>query len=262
MEGSADPDPRTMPIIGTDASGLTFTLSWDTIAQWQLYSARMCIDDAIGIGACAILLITMIMLTGKDKRRSPIFIFNTLSLLLHLASSILFTLYFTGPLYHPYALFTGDYSRTPRSALNVSAATSVLTWLTHVTIAASLLLQTKVVLVVAAKRERVMLMVGAVCFVVLFVGFNFALNVAQIVTSYRLEPSTAFAWMSTASQAIMTVAIIYFCSIFVAKLAIAIRRRHRLGINNFGPMQIILIMSCQTLIIPGKYSNPFNYHLT
>jgi pheromone alpha factor receptor len=49
------------------------------------------------------------------------------------------------------------------------------------------------------------------------------------------------------------ISICVFSSVFCTKLGLAIRSRRSLGLKQFGAMQIIFIMGCQTLTIPGKF---------
>ena len=46
--------------------------------------------------------------------------------------------------------------------------------------------------------------------------------------------------------------IAYFSLVFCAKLAVAVLQRRRLGIRQFGAMEIVLIMALQTMLVPGK----------
>jgi pheromone alpha factor receptor len=50
------------------------------------------------------------------------------------------------------------------------------------------------------------------------------------------------------------VAVWVYAVIFTWKLGVAIVQRRRMRMTQFGPMQIIFIMGCQTLIVPGMSS--------
>lgn len=65
---------------------------------------------------------------------------------------------------------------------------------------------------------------------------------------------TQITW--TISKILFAFNICFFTSIFNFKLWIAIRRREALGLPSFGPLQIIFIMGCQTMIVPGEFRPP------
>ncbi|QSL65913.1 hypothetical protein MERGE_003050 [Pneumocystis wakefieldiae] len=57
-------------------------------------------------------------------------------------------------------------------------------------------------------------------------------------------------WPYTAARISFAFSIFIGCIVFIYKLLVTIYRRHKMGVKEFGPLQIIFIMSCQTLIIP------------
>jgi pheromone alpha factor receptor len=61
-------------------------------------------------------------------------------------------------------------------------------------------------------------------------------------------------WIESATNVTLTVSICFFCVIFVTKLGFAIKQRRQLGVREFGPMRIIFIMGCQTMVVPAIFS--------
>ncbi|KAI9663641.1 MAG: hypothetical protein M1821_007131 [Bathelium mastoideum] len=87
----------------------------------------------------------------------------------------------------------------------------------------------------------------------LAIGFQFAdmvLNARQIMTQ---ETGSADNMIASATNITVTISICYLSLVFVLKLGYAIVERRKLGLKQFGPMQIIFIMGCQTLIVPGRF---------
>ena len=91
------------------------------------------------------------------------------------------------------------------------------------------------------------------------VGIRFALvilnirwNILAVDTSTESQLATVQNLASAANIALM-VNITFFSIIFCTKLAHAILQRRKMGMKQFGPMQIIFVMGCQTLVIPGEF---------
>ncbi|KMU88355.1 pheromone receptor PREB [Coccidioides immitis H538.4] len=61
-----------------------------------------------------------------------------------------------------------------------------------------------------------------------------------------------FSRVSSLTNILTTVSICYFSTIFVAKLGFAIHARRTLGLTGFGAMQVMFIMSCQSMIVPAR----------
>ena len=261
------PDPPTIddlfaqPVNLTLPDGSTFAITLTDIDEYTSYGIRICINYASQIGASFMLLVVLLLLTKPDKRRSPIFALNTACLGLSTVRSVLQCLYFTGAFYDPYAVFAAEYSRVPGVQYRVSVAAAVLILLLVGCIEASLILQVRAVCATLAGSKRgAAVVVASVVVALLAVGFRFALTVVNARAIVAAEDFAHWYWLPNATNIVMTISICFFCVIFVSKLGWALLERRKLGLKQFGPLQIILIMGCQTLIIPGKslnFSRPF-----
>ncbi|KAK7516452.1 mating-type alpha-pheromone receptor PreB [Phyllosticta citriasiana] len=216
------------------------------------YAIRTCINYATQIGASIILLAILLVLTKHEKRRSPIFIFNTLSLILNILRTVFSCLYFTGAWWDPYSYFSGDYSNITDVDIADSVAATILTLALVICIEISLVLQVRVVCVTIPKTQRYALVVLSSLFALTAVAIRFVatvLNVQAIMGIFTTGPDFA-----NASNITITISICFFSLVFVGKLAHAIRNRRRLGLKQFGPMQIIFVMGCNTMVIPAIFS--------
>ena len=82
-----------------------------------------------------------------------------------------------------------------------------------------------------------------------------ALTVQNSQAVLAAEDSSSTIWLQKASIYTITASIVFFSFVFAAQLAFALyRRRRTLGMQQFGPMEIIFIMCCQTLIIPAIFA--------
>lgn len=252
MANSTSSDPFNQSITLRMAEGTPIQITLDDLDSFILYSVQICINYAAQLGASLVLLILLALLTKPDKRRAPIFVTNTLSLVINFIRNILMCLYFTGPFNEVYAYFAQDYSRVHRSDYATSVAATVLTLMLLACVEVSLLLQVRVVCVTLRKIYRQVIFAASVMVALVAVAVRFALCVENSIYIVTLNALTGLTRLESAANITTTVSICWFCTVFVIKLGIALQQRRKLGLGQFGPMQIIFIMGCQTLIIPGK----------
>lgn len=232
----------------------SFNLSLGDLDDFVLYNVQICINYGAQLGASLILLLVLLLLTKPDKRLSPIFILNSISLALNVIRNVLQCLYFTGPFSKVYTYFGQDYSLVPRSAYATSVTATVITLLLLTCVEVSLILQVRVVCVTLPKLHRQVIFMLSNMIALMAIGFRFALSVENSRYIVSLIYLTELKWLESATNITISVSICWFCAVFVTKLAFALNERRKLGLSHFGPMQIIFIMGCQTLIIPGMYS--------
>lgn len=227
----------------------------DDLAFWLQYAARICINYGTQIGASAAILIVQLLVTKAKKRRSAVFILNSVSLVLNFIRLVLGCLYYTGPFYAPYVYFTADFSVVPTSAKATSIATNVMTWLLLICVETSLVFQIHVVCAVNREAQRFWLTSVAACVAMLPVALRLASVVLTSKSTLDLDTNIDIEWLNSGVNISTTISICFFCLVFLYKLGWAVRQRHKLGLTQFGPMQAIFIMGCQTLIIPGMFSS-------
>lgn len=247
--GSFDPFTQNFTLRLDD--GTPFIVSIPDVDEFYLYSIQICINYAAQLGASSILLIALLVLTKPDKRLTPVFILNSLALGLNIIRNVLQCLYFTSPFLKMYAHFGQDYSRVPRSAYATSVAATVLAVLLLICIEVSLVLQVRVVCFLLVPVYRRAIFAFSAITALLAVGFRLALCVENSKFIISLEPPSSLNWLESAANITTSISICWFCAVFVTKLGFALHERRQLGLKRFGPMQIIFIMGCQTLIVPG-----------
>lgn len=251
MSSTAPFDPFTQTFTLLLADSTPFNLTIPDLDDFILYNVQICINYGSQLGASLVLLIVLLLLTKPDKRLSPISILNTLGLTINVIRNIIQCLYFTGPFSETYAYFGQDYSRVPKSDYATSIAGAVLTFILLICVEMSLIFQVRVMCVMVRESYRLALFVVSNMIALPALGFRFALCVENAQYIISLTPPTALNWLESASNITTSISICWFCIIFVTKLGFALVERKKLGIGQFGPMQIIFIMGCQTLVIPG-----------
>jgi pheromone alpha factor receptor len=247
-------DPYTQNITLLMADGVTaFQVSLTDLDEFVLYNIQVSINYASQIGASIIMLVVVLLVTGESKRRSPIFVINVISLILSIIRSLLQTLYWVGPFSETYAYFSGDYSAVPRSAYANSIASILMTLLFLCTIELSLVLQTRVVCMTLRESYQFIITAISLLITLLTVGFRFADMVENAIAIIGLETTYNLTWLASSALIMETISIWFFCLIFVGKLGITLYQRKKLGLRQWGPMQIICIMGGCTMVIPCKF---------
>jgi pheromone alpha factor receptor len=233
--------------------GTPFNTTMEDLAYFHSYTIKLAINRGVMIGACIIMLIALLVLTKRDKRRSPIFLLNMVALLLTAIRQLLVTVYLTGPFQHPYAVVAMDFDRVTGIDYSNSIAVPVLTTITLGIILVSLLMQVNVVAATMQPSHRIILLCICSTFALAAIGFQFAFMVVNCRNIIALAPyndTTERLQQETYGSMVATLLI---CTlIFTVKLGLAIQKRRKLGLRRFGPMQVIFIMGVQTLIVPSK----------
>ena len=121
----------------------------------------------------------------------------------------------------------------------------------------SLVLQVQVVCSTLGSLYRRLLLGMSVLIALVPLGLRFAYVVEASRYIADAKPSIEIQWLESATNIAITISICFFCVVFVGKLGYAIKQRKRLGVREFGPMKVIFIMGCQTLVIPGMSPNYF-----
>lgn len=247
-------DPFNQPLTFRYADGTPFVVTVDDIDTNLIqYSIRCCINFGCQLGASVAIFIILVLLTRPEKRGSAVFALNTSAVLCNIGRTVCEAVFFSTPFVRLYAYFSGDYSRVPTSAYANSILGTVIPSLQLICIEASLLLQIQVVCANLRRRYRHAL-VGALSVIALLaIGFRFALMVENSMLIMSATSPDAIVWLQSAANITLTISICIFCAVFVIKLGFAIHLRKRLGVRDFGPMRVIFIMGCQTLVIPGTF---------
>ncbi|MCJ1472700.1 hypothetical protein MMC13_001349 [Lambiella insularis] len=253
---SSDPtfDAFSQSITLIMQDGTPFNVTIPEVDDFILYSVQICINYAAQLGASVVLLVLLALLTKADKRTSPIFILNSISLAFNIIRNVLQCLYFTGQFNEFYTFFSGDFSTVPGSAFAISIAATVFTFLLLVTIEMSLLLQVHVVSATLRKVYRHIILAISIAIASLAIAFRLALCIMNARATLSLTYLLPLDWLFSATNVTTTISICWFCAVFVTKIGFALEQRHRLGLRSFGPLQILFMVGCQTLVIPVIFS--------
>ncbi|KAH8694950.1 mating-type alpha-pheromone receptor PreB [Talaromyces proteolyticus] len=230
-------NPFEQNITFITSDGTPFNITMVDLDGYIQFGITSCIDYGSELGATVVIFVLMLLLTKSKKRRSAVFGLNMAALFLNTARLICEILYFTGAFFETYAYFSGDFSRVKPSNYANTVLGTVLLALLQVCTECSLVLQAMVVCVNLPKLSKILLQ-------------------SILNAKYTLEQRdfSDYVWLEKANTILLTISICFFSAVFMCKLAYSIWRRRQLGIRQFGPMQVLFIMSCQTMLVPAIFA--------
>ncbi|KAI9844993.1 MAG: hypothetical protein M1837_005137 [Sclerophora amabilis] len=252
MSPTFDPFAQSFTLLLRD--GTPFNVTLPDLETFNLYNIRICINYGSQVGATLLLLVVLLMLTKPDRRQSMLFVVNSLCLAFNFIRSLLQCLYFTGGFNVAYAYFASDYSRVNTSDYAESVTANVFTMLVLLCVEVSLFLQVNVVCVTMRREHRHGILAISGLVALIAVGFRLALVIENSKAILAAEDFGPWEWLASATNITATISICFFSAIFSVKLGFAMHHRKKMGIHRFGPMQIIFIMGCQTMVIPALFS--------
>lgn len=233
-------------IIKTDLTEVDFLIN---------YGVRLAINYGSQIGASIVLLLVLLLLTKREKRRSAIFIMNTICLVINIIRSVLQCRYLTGSYWSIYSQLAGDSSKDAVSDKANTVASNTMTLLLVICIMASLSMQVWVVCKTTPTLQRVAIMGITSALALVAIGYRFATAVIASHSAIIAKEMFSYHGLLNQMTIFQALAIWGYCVIFTLKLGYALVQRRKLGMTQFGPMQIVFIMGAQTMVIPGMSSH-------
>ncbi|KAH7132170.1 fungal pheromone mating factor STE2 GPCR-domain-containing protein [Dendryphion nanum] len=249
---TGDPYKQSFTLLTPD--GKPFTTSMSAIDDYRQLGIRLAINYGTQIGASAILFLILLLLTKRDKRKSSIFIMNALCLICNTTRSILQCTYLTSNYYDFYGLLSWDFSHISWEDRANTVASNTMTLLLVILIMISLSMQVWVIGITTPKLQRFLVMGLTSVMALIAIGYRFAVIVISNKQAMKDEGMLQYQSLLTTMTIVQALAIWSYCAVFTCKLGYALIQRRKLGMAQFGPMQIIFIMGCQTMVIPAIFS--------
>ncbi|KAL4944283.1 fungal pheromone mating factor STE2 GPCR-domain-containing protein [Aspergillus oleicola] len=251
---ASDFNPYNQTVIFSDANGDPIPVPILMVNEFAQHPIKACINYAAQLGASVMLLLILLLLTKAEKRGSLVFWLNCFALVLNFTRLLCSILMFTSAFMDAYAYFSSDYSKVPAADYANSVIGVISGALLVTSIEASLVLQVHVVCSDLRRVYRRALLLVSVLVVLIVIAIRYwlaVINIKNILNALDPEPTN---WLENLANIVLTISICFFCAIFVTKLGIAIHMRRKLGLTEFGPMEVVFIMGCQTLFIPAILS--------
>lgn len=218
---------------------------------------RMLITALFAVRSSCTVLISLVLFLFSQRRKTPVFIFNQLSLWLMFIQSTIYLVSSFQPFLKLSTYLTLSFAAVTQNAVNVSMACSVFQLLFVITLECSLIFQVRAVF---PERTPVQLVatvfLGAVALanVVLYALYVVVAcyNAADPTNENPAGLSAAFLFrLPTVSQVMFATFVSACTCVFIGKLFFAIMARRVLGLRQFGPLQIVFVMGAQSMIIPA-----------
>lgn len=235
-----------------------FMASLQDFAAIQRLTAQTGMIFGFQIGVCVILILIISLLTKPEKRKSAIFVLNMGALICLFIRAILMCLQVLGPFYNFYN-YTIGYYEDADAAKRISVVCEVFGFLATVAVELSMLFQVRVVCCTFRALWRTSITISCLLVALTVCGLRFAVMVLNAdyniinLDDLTVEKFELVGRYASAANISTATSIIFFSIIFVSKLGHAIHHRRKMGMKQFGPMQIIFVMGCQTLFIPGEF---------
>lgn len=233
-------------------------LSYVAVDDLGRFFRQQCLYETVygvQLGATFIVFLMLVFLTRRSQRETWLFRFNALALLMNIARVIsLLVPYFTA-LADPYAMASTDLSLVRPGTI---AALVLEVWFNLFLVIccySSLFLQAQSLTSTLWGRKRVVFicMNWSMAIIPPLARFIAAIPYSMdIVNRTRKLP----AWVNTFVMGVFAFGTSYHALLFVGKLGYSMHTRKKLGLRQFGPIQVVFIMLCQTMFLPGKFFSP------
>jgi pheromone alpha factor receptor len=263
MIPNPDFNPFFQPVTFLLPDGVTpFNVTLDQITWFNNQAIRLSIQQGVETGASILVLFTLLLLSPPGKRRTSMFILNLLALIANSIRMVLKCVYDGSAWLNIYFQLVGDARYIRLIDYSNSIATVVFSFITFCFVLASLLVQVRVVVATAGRKTRraLMFVVGSLTLAATALQFAGMVVNSQIIVNITSPQTSDFTMLLKAITIVTIVNLCCFTAIFLAKLAVVMSRRRKLGQHQFGPMQVLFICGIQSMLIPCKYSFLFSFH--
>ncbi|QID79306.1 pheromone alpha factor receptor [Saccharomyces pastorianus] len=242
-------NPGQSTINYTSIYGNGSTITFDELQGLVNSTVTQAIMFGVRCGAAALTLIVMWM--TSRSRKTPIFIINQVSLFLIILHSALYFKYLLSNYSSVTYALTGFPQFISRGDVHVYGATNIIQVLLVASIETSLVFQMKVIFT-GDNFKRIGLMLTSISFTlgIATVTMYFVSAVKGMIVTYNDVSATQDKYFN-ASTILLASSINFMSFVLVVKLILAIRSRRFLGLKQFDSFHILLIMSCQSLLVPS-----------
>ena len=240
----------------TDINGNSVQFTLGEIDQFVYWLCSTLSVQGFSLGFTSMLLIILTILTPLKKAKRPIFICNYIALFLQCAKAIIcIGLYCNQFIYGIGEDELGALAQYSESQwLGPTVTTVVFSMILYPLIFTSLILQVRVVFAAEPTTQKIITVVLGL-FALALTGLVWAWDVHGIQASFSPALANISNTIWNAWHIGFCVFIGVSCLLFLYKLVITIYRRRRMGFKQFGPLQVLVIMFGQCLIIPGSNSS-------
>lgn len=246
--------PVNQTVLLKNSNGETIPFLLSDFDYFSLSRAQTSMIFSAQCSMSLLLALVLILTSKKEKRKTLLFFLNIGGLITVFIRACLQCAYLSGTWVSYSVQFLAEFQLLSQKDFYISIVTSCIPIFIILFIELSLLIQIRVVYA-TDKRFQIplttffsMIIIAVLTFWILAAVQNSMAVLSQ--THFGHSGLWGSPWPYTAARISFAFSIFIGCIVFIYKLLVTIYRRHKMGVKEFGPLQIIFIMSCQTLIIP------------
>ncbi|CAM1501150.1 Fc.00g103120.m01.CDS01 [Cosmosporella sp. VM-42] len=253
----ADFDPFTQNVTFFGPDGKTeITVPIPALNAFHAETASICINYGTQIGACLIMLLTVLVMTPSSK-------FRRLSNILHIAGLVVCTIrmgllaaYYPSPFNDFYTYWGYDYSRVPRMYFHTSVASTVFSLFLVICVEGALMNQAWAMVSLWPKFWKWGISISSAIISLNTIGWRIAFTVFQVQSIYSLVPAAATLWVAYGMVVTNAISICWFCAIFNIKLIMHLVSNRGLlpSYKNLTPMEVLVMTNGILMIVPVIFS--------
>nr|ABM91766.1 pheromone receptor alpha [Pneumocystis carinii] len=247
--------PVNQTVLLKNSKGDTIPFLLSDFDEFSLSRAQTSMIFSAQCAMSLLLAIVLILTSKREKRKTLLFFLNIGGLITVFIRACLQCAYLSGTWVSYSVQFLGEFELLSQKDFYVSIIASCIPIFIILFIELSLLIQIRVVYATEKKLQIPLTIAFSIIIIVVIIFWILAAvqNSMAVLSQTHFGHSGLWGspWPYTVARISFAFSIFIGCMVFIYKLLITIYRRHKMGVKEFGPLQIIFIMSCQTLIIPA-----------
>jgi len=240
-----DPLTQTLKLFGPHGSNTT--LSLNDLESAMFPRLVNCTAYTSHIALCTGVLFILLITTPRDRLKKPVQILNILSLIGSILYSAMQYTSLTSSAFQIEVQIFSDNKVISRAEKSLASILPLVGSLVVGFIEFSFVLQCRSVFA-SYKSTKKWMTLATVSVAIAVTSWCVALDIHQIIIIRRRTPR--FIGLYNTKHIAFAFSICFFSSIFVTKLWSSIHTQRKLGFRQFGPLQVIFIMACQSMILP------------
>lgn len=245
-------DPTYNPVSGNLTFLTIYGPSEITFGELQyLINTRLRQSIVFGVCCGASVITFIIMWLVSQRRKTPIFILNQISLVFLFIQSALYFKYILSAQSSMTLVLTGFPQAVHRYNLHISAAADIFKLFLVITIECSLVFQVRVMFSGDSFKRIGYTLLAASIAIGLTTSGMLLTAVIMIIRSLYTDVVTKGDKYYNIANILFASSINFMTFILVVKLILAIRSRKFLGLRQFDSFHILLIMTCHSLVVPS-----------
>ncbi|KAJ4325779.1 pheromone alpha factor receptor [Fusarium piperis] len=251
-------DPYTQNVTFFLADGKTeVQIPMPVLDGFRREITSICINYGTQLGACVIMLITLLIMTPAAKLRRPSNILHILGLVVCAIRMLLLSLYWPSIFTDFYNFWARDYSHIPQSEFAKSVAGNVMSLLLVIIIELALMNQawTMVSLWPDVWKYAIVAFSGFVT--LLTIASRIAFTVHQNKANLSLTPASMNEWLIRWMVVMNVVSISWFCAIFNIKLVWHIISNRSVLPSSYKaltPMEVLVMTNGILMMVPVVFA--------